>query len=214
MNPRTTGLVTLLLACAVLPGTGSPPAASALDDMPIVPHGRMTALLEKTLFKVDVVAAEIRVDAATAAKLGNLVAGQKYSEGLADQVSRAVLAAPDVWIRMEFKRGIKQKQYLKGIEANMKRALDAAWISPEHFDDVVAHLPEWYVFLAERGIQDGDTMEYRLRGDTTQYRFTAADGKVLLEMDETDTRSRYGILGGYFAPKAEFRKRLVRSLLS
>jgi hypothetical protein len=189
-------------------------AAPELADLPPVPHGRMRALLERTIFQVDVLNLEIRVDETTASKLGELVRGQKYSEGLADQVAQEVLAAPDAWVRMEFLRSVKQSQFLDGIEDNMERALDVGWISREHFEEVVANLPRWYDFLAKRGIKDGDTMQYRLHQDTTHYLYTGVDGDVLLDMSETDTRSRYSILGSYFAPKSGFRKDLVRSLIA
>jgi len=189
-------------------------AASDTAEFQVYPGGQMSALLEKTLFKVDVVELKVRVDEATAGKLVKVVEGQsKYTEELANRVATEVLAAPNAWIRMEFLRSIKLSQFLDSIEKSMEHVLQAGWISEDHFNESVAQLPEWYAFLEERGIKDGDTMQYFIHEDMTRYLYTGVEGDVLLDTSEVDTRSRYSVLGSYFAPKSDFRKGLVRSLL-
>ena len=173
----------------------------------------MSALLEKTLFKVDVLTLDVRVDSRTAGRLQSLAEGADYSDHIAGAVSRTVLTAPEVWVRMVFLRGVSQKQFLNGIKDNMKTALEAGLIDTEYYEDTLDNLPEWYDFLEDRRIQKGDAMVYYVHGDTLDSTYHGTDGDVLLDMRRQNPKSRYGVLGSYFAPRSDFRKNLVRSLL-
>ena len=74
-------------------------------------------------------------------------------------------------------------------------------------------LPEWYGFMEERGIMKGDWMVYWVHGDTLDSSYHGVDGEVLLDRNQTGSMRRYGVLGSYFAPKSDFRKKLVKSLM-
>jgi hypothetical protein len=208
-------LVVWLLAVAA--GILTPRAEGVVPrdtvPFPLRPYSHMEALLEKTLFKVDVLTLDVQVDPNTALRLQTMVEGFEYSKEVADAVSRTVLAASQVWVRMEFLRSVSQKQYLDGIRDNMKKALKADLIDKAYYEDVQNKTPQWYDFLKERSVQKGDVMVYWVHGDTLASTFHGVEGTVLLDMTRENPTSRYGVLGSYFAPKSAFRKNLVRSLL-
>lgn len=188
----------------------SHPPGSPLPDQP---YSHFHALLEKTFLKVDVLTLDIHVDAMTARRVGEMVRDRSYSDDLASSVARTVLSASEAFVRMEFVRTVKQGQFLNGIKDNLDRARAAGFITQEHRDQVVAKLPEWYAFLAERKAQKGDVVVYRIRGNTMQTTYYGVEGTVHLDLTRVGEKHRYGVLGSYFAPKSAFRKRLVRSIL-
>jgi hypothetical protein len=175
-------------------------------------HARMHMLLEKTIFQVDVLFLDIRLGAPEAARLQSLLTGRKYSDELADSVAAVALDARNAWARIEFKRDVSLEQFLDGIRKNLGRAKDAGIVTPEEYEGIVASLPRWYAFLVGRQIRSGDQMIYGIRGDTLHTVFRDAEGDILLDQVDVGPQRRVAVLGGYFAPKSDFRESLVRSL--
>jgi hypothetical protein len=189
---------------------GTPPLE---PPFPAAPYSCMKTLLEKTVFDVNVLTLEVKVDPQTAARLEHAVAGKPVDEALADEITRVVLTGGEAWVRMTFHRGASQGQFIDGILKNMKRSLAAGIITEEHYEDVAKKLPDWYEFLADRGVKKGDRVLYWIHGDRLETAYRGVDGKVYLDMDEQDPQAREGVLGSFFAPGSDFRKGLVRSLL-
>lgn len=178
------------------------------------PHSTMHTLLEKTIFRVDVLTLDLRFGTDATARLGQLVHGRELTPALADSVAAVALRATDVWARLEFLRNVRLDQFLDGIRDNLRAARESGIVTPAEYDEISEGLPDWYAFLAERGIRDGDQMFYRIRGDTLQTAYRSADGKVLLDQTDVGAHRRLSVLGGYFAPKSEFRRGLIESLFS
>ena len=172
----------------------------------------MEMLLEKTIFKVDVLRLEVRFDTATARRLESLVRSASRRDEVEDSVAIAAVAAPHAMARVTFQRNISLKQFLDGAEDDMQRAVDAGWLSEEDFRDINGWMPRWYSFLAEDGIRDGDAITYRLSGDTLRVVYRTSAGDVPFDEIMVGRRNRYSVLGAYFAPKSSFRKKLLRSL--
>lgn len=170
-------------------------------------------LLEKTIFKVDVLTLDVWLGAAEAARVEELVDGNRFSEQLADSVGAVALDSRDAWARIHFKRDVSMDQFLGGIRDNLGRAVDAGIVSPADYDAIVDDLPLWYAFLAERPIRSGDQMFYRVRGDTLHTVYRSEDGEILLDQRDVGPERRLSVLGGYFAPKSDFRNKLVKSLI-
>ncbi len=176
------------------------------------PYAAMHTLLEKTIFKVDVLTLDVRFGSETAHRLERLVKSGRYSDSLADSIASVAIDARDAWARLRFKRGISLDQFLNGIRDNLTRALRAGIIDSASYATISEDLPVWYHFLADDGISKGDEMLYRIRGDTLHTAYRTAAGKVLLEQTDTGAERRLSLLGGYFAPKSDFRKGLIKSL--
>jgi hypothetical protein len=204
-------LCVLGLVTAGQPASGQP---SPLDTtyLDSGEHARMHMLLEKTIFQVDVLFLDIRLGAREAARLQSILAGREYSDELADSVAAVALDSRSAWARIEFKRDVSLEQFLDGIRKNLGRAEDAGIVTPEEYEDIVASLPRWYAFLVGGQIRSGDQMLYGIRGDTLHTVFRGAEGDILLDQVDVGPQRRLAVLGGYFAPKSDFRESLVRSL--
>lgn len=196
----------------------SPAAAQA--DAPVDTDGiaavtaspRMSTRLEKTIFKVDVLTVELRFDAATDRRLHRAIPAGAMDEASADSIVATVLAAEGAVIRVRFERSISLDQFLDGLQDSARRARDAGIILPSTFEDIIARSPAWYGFLADRRILDGDEMFYRIRGDTLRTVYRGLDGAVLLDQVDVGRQNVLAVLGGYLAPKSDFRNGLLRSL--
>ncbi len=175
-------------------------------------NARMHMLLEKTIFKVDVLTLDIWLGPRETARLDSLLAGREFSADLVDSVAAVALDSRNLWARIEFKRDVSLDQFLGGIRDNLRRAEEAGVVTHEEYEAIVASLPRWYAFLVERRIHSGDQMFYRIRGDTLHTVFRSAEGDNLLDQVDVGPERRLSVLGGYFAPKSDFREKLVRSL--
>ncbi len=176
------------------------------------PFSEMNALLEKTLFKVDVLTLQVRVSEETAAELAGLVRGRQYSNELADSVAVLVLRERDAWARIEFLRSVSLNQLVDGIRDNMKKAVEAGLLEEEDFTTITAAMPVWFGFLEVEGASRGDEILYRIRGDSLRTVYRTAGEEVLLDQVDVGAERRMAVLGSYFAPGSDFRKRLIRSL--
>jgi len=176
------------------------------------PFSEMNALLEKTLFKVDVLTLQVRVSEETAAELARLVRGRQYSNELADSVAALVLRERDAWARIEFQRNVSLSQLVDGIRDNMKEAVEAGLLEEEDFVTIMAAMPVWFGFLEVGGASRGDEILYRIRGDSLRTVYRTLSEEVLLDQVDVGPERRMAVLGSYFAPGSDFRKGLIRSL--
>jgi len=220
MERRTIGaamLVPLLVAAAA--ALGAPPLLGQSVSVDTAglgarPHARMHMLLERTIFRVDVLTLEIRFGPATAGRIEALLARPLESRPLADSIAAAALEARDVLARIGFQRKVRLGQFLDGIRDNLRRATRAGIVTPAEFESISADLPGWYAFLSERGIHSGDRMLQRVRGDTLRTVYVGAGGDTLLDQVDVGPERRLAVLGGYFAPGSDFREGLVESALA
>ena len=190
------------------------PAAMDTTSLGGGPYARMRALLEKTIFKVDVLTLEVRFGTETSGRLEELIGDRSHSSDLADSVAAVAVQARDAWARIEFKRGVSLDQFVDGSLDNVRRAREQGIIRPEDYETVSEGLPRWFAFLEERRIHEGDQIVYRIRGDTLRTQFRAANGEILLDQTDIGPERRLSVLGAYFARKSDFAKRLVKSLFA
>ncbi len=209
-----------LVAALAVALAAAPPAPASAPTAPAdttfscpADSVRMSTLLEKTVFQVDVLVLEVCFGSAAAERLDSLAADRRYSESLADSVATAALGAEHVRARIEFLRGVDLGQFLDGIRENLDRAREAGILTDEEYASIAESLPRWYAFLEDRGIREGDLMLYRIRGDTLRTAYRSAGGERLLDQTDVGPERRLSVLGGYFAPDSDFREGLIRSLL-
>ena len=173
----------------------------------------MSALLEVTIFKIDVLTLTVRVPPAAAERIGVIVAGREYSESLADSVAAVVLGADELWARQRFHRDVGFGRLLDGMRESSEKAAAAGfvpWSSHQAFAD---SLPVWFGFLEEDGAKEGDEVVFEVRADTLMTLYRSRDGRILLDRRGVDAVGRNGSIPSFFAPGSRFRKRLVESLL-
>lgn len=181
-------------------------------DPSAVSYGVMSTLLEKSIFKVDVLTLEVRVDEGTANRLADVVTGSEYSDEVADSVAAIAVGAPEVLARITFVREISLDQFLDGTDSDMRRAVEAQLLDRSHYERIKQSLPQWFAFLEERRLLKGDEIAYHVHGDSLVTVYTGVDGVVLLEQTDVGQGARESVLGTYFAPKSSFRSGLIKSL--
>lgn len=171
------------------------------------PFATMQMLYERTLLNVDVLRLTLRFDAETALQLERLGAGAPP-----DSIAAVALQSRNVLVRSEFLRNVDLDQFLDGLQQSLDGAHRAGILSDTELETVLQSVNTEYSVLAERGIRDGDTMWYRIRGDSLHVAVQAPDGHVLLESRPVGPERRRAVLGGYLAPGSDFREKLVESL--
>ena len=211
VRERTLTAAVMLLAMpgGNLVGQTAPVDTTSLSE---ARHGRMSMLWEKTIFQVDVLTLDVRFGSATAQRLAELVRGREPSSALVDTIANVAAHATDVWARIRFERNVSLNQFVDGVRDNAAAARDAGLITDPEFAEIYDGLPQWYAFLADTGIKDGDEMFYRIRGDTLRTIYRTVQGETRLDRTDFGRFRRLSVMGGYFAPKSDFRKGLIASL--
>lgn len=214
-SSRARRAVGVFAAVGLLLSVAPPAAYAQWADLPVPgapAYAYMETLLEKTIFRVDVLTLEVWIGGAAATPLRAL-RGAGTSEALRDSVARLAVNARDAWARITFVRGVSLGQFLGGIEDNMRRAVTAGLLDQADAAMILDSLPHWFTMVEERGILKHDRLIYRITGDTLRTWFIAHDGATLLDQTDVGPERRLSVFGSYFAPKSEFRKGLTTSLL-
>ncbi len=172
----------------------------------------MHTLLEKTIFKVDVLTLEVRLGAEDTRRIEALAAGRDDWKALANSIAEVAIYSEDAWARIEFKRGVSLGQFLDGVDDNLRRARDAGIIDEADYELISRGLPRWFSFLDERRIFKNDRIEYRIVGDTLRTQYWSADGRLLLDQTDVGPERRLAVLGSYFVRKSDFRDGLIKSV--
>jgi hypothetical protein len=220
-------LVTALSALAIVsPGIAQPlgapssAAAAAPSDDPFDPSGladgpfsEMSALLEVTIFKIDVLTLTIRVNGATAERLRAVAEGRHYSEELADSVAAVILDAAAIWARQVFHRDVGLGRLVGGMRETAKKAAEAGFIAQETYEEFSENVPVWFGFLEESGTKKGDEILFVVRGDRLRTVYRTVDGEILMDEEAEGAEARRASIPSFYAPGTRFRKRLVESLL-
>lgn len=209
--PLTLAFQPLLVASAA-GQSADLPASLDLEGLGKAPHSRMQMKLEKTIFKVDVLNVYVWLGEENAGRLGELVEGKSYSDHLTDSVAAVALSSRNAYVRIEFLRDISLKQFLDGIDGNMRRLPKEDVLERSEYERISAGLPVWFDFLRERGIWEGDEVFYRIRGDTLRTIYRSVEGPIMLDQTDIGPASRLSVLGSYFVRGTDFRNGLVKSL--
>jgi hypothetical protein len=165
-----------------------------------------SALLEKTIFKVDVVSLELWLGPATTVEVrDNLAAGN-------DALAAAVADSRDAWVQLVFQRNVGLDRFLKGVDEDMQRATHVGWLDAAGYTKVATGLPRWLAPLREQGIASGDRFTYAIVEDTLRTVFTRRDGEVVIDQIDIGPAHRRALLGSFVAPGAGFRDDLMADL--
>ncbi len=203
------------------PFAAKPSATAASSDDPFDPSGlaegpfsEMSALLEVTIFKIDVLTLTVRVNAATAERLRWLTEGRPYSEELADSVAAVMLDVEDAWARQVFHRDVSLGRLTGGMRDTGRKAAEAGFITQEFFEEFSENVPVWFGFLEETGAKKGDEIIFRIDGDRLRTIYRTVDGRVLMDEVAEGVEGRRASIPSFYAPGTRFRKRLVESLIA
>lgn len=205
-------LVTGFLAVPIPGPLAAQEVALDTASFPVGRYSEATALLEKTIFSVDVALLRLRFGAQTALGLATLLEGASRSDALEDSVASLAAQTRDAWAGLTFLRNVGFDRFIDGIWDGVKVARDAGFIDPAFARSISDSLPVWYAALRTRGVRQGDVMMYRIHGDTLRTVFRTVDGFVLIDQVGAGTRPRLSVMGGFFGKGSDFRKGLLNSL--
>ncbi len=207
-----------ILLVALVPGLAvaqSRPETAAAEGAGAIAHAgqvRMHTLLEKTIFKVDVLTVDVWLGRAESERIASLGVELDDRRELGDSIAEVAIHSRDALVRIDFVRDVSLDQFLGGVDENLGLVPRAGIIPYADYEEISANLPRWFAFLDERGIHKGDRIEYRIHGDTLRTRYVAAGGELLLDQTDVGSAARLSVLGSYFVRKSEFRKGLLESL--
>lgn len=173
------------------------------------PFGHMEALLERTIFKVDVLTLDLCLDAPTAEALSTASEGEGSRQEIADLVFQADRALGVI----RFHRDVRMDQFLGGIRDDHSRAVEAGLLADSTRRALARELPTWYAFLEERGVKKGDRIAYRFAPDRVRATYVGVDGTTHLDRTSMGAERRASVLGAYLAPGASLREKLLDSVL-
>lgn len=206
-GPGTAALVALLVLLARPAAVWSQPSCFGSGE-PV----RMEMLLEKTIFRIDVLELRVRIGGEAGDRLRDLARGGESTAERADSVARIAAGATCAQARLDFVRDVSLDRFLDAIRESSRAAREAGLIEPDTYALIDRSLPQWYAFLDGRGVQEGDRMTYRIRGDTLGIQYRGDEGELLLDRTDVDAARRRSVLAGYFARGSDFRRGLVDSL--
>lgn len=213
---RGTSTLTMAIAFLAISG-GAGPATLVGQGMPFDtaslgegPAARACMLMERTLFKVDVLTLYVHFGPETAGAIRRLV-----EQGAPrDSIAGVAMRSRDAYARIEFVRNVGMDRFFDGVRDDLRRAVRAGIVDQEAFDEVSTGLPTWYSFLAGRGVREGDQVLYRIRGDTLRSGYRSAEGELLLDQIDVGAQRRLSVLGAYFVEGSSFREGLLDSLVN
>jgi hypothetical protein len=178
---------------------------------PFQPAVRMDMLLEKTIFKVNVLTLDLWLGPVTAREIAPYVGGEDGTT-TPDSLARIATYSQDAWARITFLRGVGLNQFLDSIIDNLRRTWQAGILTESEYEMIATGLPDWFAPLRERDILKGDRLFYRIRGDTLRTVFQTLDGMTPVDQTDVGPERRLSVLGGFFVEGSDFRKGLLTSL--
>lgn len=182
-------------------------------------EARMSTKLERTILGIDVLGMEIRFGPPTSGHLDALSQDHRgedeFPEALTDSVAGIAMVSGNALVRIDLLRDVPLDRYLEEVRNNLRTAAESGVLPRSELETISGRMRPWFSFLEERGLQEGDRLAYRIRGDTVRTVYVGGEGRLLL--DQTDPNAadqRRAVLGGYLAEGVELREDLIRSLFS
>ncbi|MGM0578333.1 MAG: hypothetical protein ACQEXJ_21595 [Myxococcota bacterium] len=169
------------------------------------------ALMEKTIFQVDVLRVYVRFGPGTQARVKDLAT--RSGEVSRAHVARVAANAEHAYVAVHFERDVDLDRFIEGVKESLRAAVDAGFIEQSQYGQVARDLPRWFGYLSDRGFEDGDELLYRVRPDSLRTLHRTHDGKIRLDQTDEGTSPRKVLLSGYLAPGADLHDDLLDSLL-
>jgi hypothetical protein len=186
--------------------TANPPALAA------GPYAVLQGVLKKTLLRVEVARAQIRVDPDTQTKLASIASGRKKSQALADGVVSAVMDTRRAVITAELRRDVPFDKYTESAYQDLASARESGLISNQDYRSLERLLPQWFRALQDRGVHKGDRFTCMLEPGSMRAVYRTADGVTLVDRRIPGNGPGRAVLASYLAPDSSFREQLVGSL--
>ena len=211
---RTLILPAMLLLLTRAPTAGGVAKAAAGGSWPPTAAGavHLEAQLEKTIFKVDVIALDLWLGPTSADEVGRLCSAAFPGAVPRDSLAAIVAGSRDARARMVLQRDVGLDRFLDGVIADMRRACGAGLLGAEGFELVARGLPVWLAPLRADGLREGDCLLYHIAGDTLRTLVERRDGGVVIDQTDVGAEHRRALLGSLVAPGGGFADELLDQL--
>lgn len=173
-------------------------------------YARLEYLLEKTIFKIDVLWLTITVDDQTAAAVDSIVTGRRRTDELESAVASRYMATRRADITLVFERSVGFGRFIGGTRNTSRVLVRHGFIDAASAERIDRDMETRFAFLRDTGIRKGDSLSYSLRGDSVVARYVGVNGDTEFEEARVDPQWRLWILGSYFAAGTDFRNGLLR----
>lgn len=203
----------LALSTAALPAAHAGEAAPSLSagDLASGAFSKMHMLLEKTILKVDVVTLDVRVDSKAQSEFQRIAQGKSISGAVEEQLAKAALATENAVVQMRFERDVSLSQWFDQVSESLDKAVKAGYITGARKAQVMSSLPQWFAPVKDRGFKEGDRVMYRVKPGSLRTVLVTVDGKMPVDKSDAGDAAKV-LFAGYFAPGADMRVPLLRSL--
>lgn len=171
-----------------------------------------SALLEKTIFKLDVALLTLRLGPETTSELEGLLRARGSQAMSEDELVELAVHTRNSSARLRFLRGIGFERFLDGIRDSLEAARRAGWVDQAFERTLSDGFPIWYSPLRDRGVKEGDAMFYFIRGDTLRTVFRTRDGRNVVDHVDVSSMAVLSVMGGFLAPESDFRDGLLDTL--
>ncbi len=178
------------------------------------PFARMLTLYEESFlfFSIDVLSLEVRFGSEVAEKVKSIVQSGDEPSQFADSIADTAIHAEDAFVHIRFLRDIRLERFIQEARESTKLVSEAGIIDNTSYEHISKNLPIWYASLADRGINKGDEMFYRIRSGSLRTLYHGVDGTIYVDKEDKGRLGPLAVQGGYFVEKSKFRKGLLQSL--
>ncbi len=202
----------LLASCALVATAETNLPSLESKELAQGAYAYMHMLLQKTFLRINVATIEVRIDKPTQTKLSGLATGKTFSDGLANQLTNAVIGAERGVVQMKFKRDVSLDRWLGVVRENLEQTRKAGLIDAGLEKRVMQGLPDSFAALKSRGYEKHDRLIYEVAPGMVRTVVVSGAGQVLVDRTDQDLGVRKVVLCSYFAPGSDFRDPLLRSL--
>jgi len=166
-------------------------------------------VLEVTIFKIDVVRLNLRIDPETARGVAALITSGDRTPEIEDSVAVRLMQTPSAEARMTFLRGMSGQQFLDNTVGTLRRLGEEGLLSSAEVEALDRSTQTRFAFLDDSGIEAGDYLEQVLRGDSVTTTFVTSSGQQVMRDVQVGGEHRIALLGSYFGRTSDFRDGLL-----
>jgi len=170
-------------------------------------------LFEVTFMQIDVAEIDVFLADETAAAIEPHLAA-KDEDARESGIADAILAAPELAVRMRFRRDTDLDRLLKGMRRNLEGATKDGFIDAAYLESLWTKIAADFQTLATRGVQKGDALTQRVGPNGVETMYSDAGGTALVHVERPGPEAAASVKGAYFGQSSRFRSKLIRSLES
>ena len=184
------------------------PLSNAKDERPITAE----AMLEKTIFKIDVLKLTLTFRSPAAREVVGEVTQRPSGAAARRRLAKDLVATTDVVATVRFVRDVGLGRFVEGVCDSMKQAIREQYLQREEALQVCRQVPAWFAQFERRGFREGDQIRYEGSSKGMVTRVFDSNGNQLMEQFDEGSAAVRQMLSGYLNPSSDFFDALMSSL--